>query len=89
MKYRSGSSNYRKFENRDKNMLTRLRVPSSVQKFNVEVGWHPTQKPVALMEYLIKTYSNEGDWVLDFTAGSGTTGIACMETNRKCVLIEK
>jgi len=50
---------------------------------------HPTQKPVALMEWLIKTYSNEGDLVLDFCAGSGSTGVACMRTNRKCILIEK
>ena len=50
---------------------------------------HPTQKPVELIEYLIKTYTNEGDIVLDFTAGSGTTGIACTNTKRKCVLIEK
>ena len=50
---------------------------------------HPTQKPVALIEYLIKTYTLENEYVLDFTAGSGTTGIACMETSRKCVLIEK
>ena len=50
---------------------------------------HPAQKPVALLEYLIKTYTNEGEIVLDFTSGSGTTGVAAMETNRKCVLIEK
>lgn len=50
---------------------------------------HPTQKPVPLIEYLVKTYTNEGQYVLDFTAGSGTTGIACMQLNRKCVLIEK
>ncbi len=50
---------------------------------------HPTQKPVALLEYLIKTYTNEGETVLDFTAGSGTTGIAAINTNRKCVLIER
>jgi len=49
---------------------------------------HPTQKPVALMEYLIKTYTNEGELVLDFTAGSGTTGVACIRTNRKYILIE-
>lgn len=41
------------------------------------------------MEYLIKTYTNENDIILDFAAGSGTTGIACMNTNRRCVLIEK
>lgn len=50
---------------------------------------HPTQKPVALMEYLIKTYTNEGETVLDFTAGSGTTGIACQNLNRNFILIEK
>jgi len=49
---------------------------------------HPTQKPVALMEYLIKTYTNEGETVLDFTFGSGTTGVACMKTNRKFIGIE-
>jgi len=49
---------------------------------------HPTQKPVALMEYLIKTYTNENETVLDFTFGSGTTGVACMNTNRKFIGIE-
>jgi site-specific DNA-methyltransferase (adenine-specific) len=65
------------------------RVPSSWQKFNVEVGFHPTQKPVALFEYLIKTYTSEGDTVLDNCAGSGTTGVACLNTGRKFILIEK
>jgi site-specific DNA-methyltransferase (adenine-specific) len=51
-------------------------------------GLHPTQKPVALMEYLIKTYTNEGDTVLDFTMGSGTTGVACVNLNRSFVGIE-
>ena len=50
---------------------------------------HPTQKPVALFEYLIKTYTNEGDIVLDNCAGSGTTAIACLNTNRSFILIEK
>ena len=50
---------------------------------------HPTQKPVALFEYLIKTYTNEGDLVLDNCAGSGTTAIACLNTNRNYILIEK
>lgn len=49
---------------------------------------HPTQKPVALMEYLIRTYTNEGDTVLDFTMGSGTTGVACMNTGRNFIGIE-
>ena len=50
---------------------------------------HPTQKPVALMEYLIKTYTNENETVLDFTMGSGTTGVACKNLNRKFIGIEK
>ena len=50
---------------------------------------HPTQKPVPLMEYLIKTYTNESETVLDFTMGSGTTGVACINTNRKFIGIEK
>lgn len=49
---------------------------------------HPTQKPVDLLEYLIKTYTNEGDLVLDFTMGSGSTGVACMNLNRKFIGIE-
>ena len=50
---------------------------------------HPTQKPVALFEYLIRTYTNEGDTVLDNCAGSGTTGVACLNTGRKAILIER
>jgi len=50
---------------------------------------HPTQKPVALFEYLIRTYTNEGDLVLDNCAGSGTTGVACINTKRNYILIEK
>lgn len=49
---------------------------------------HPTQKPVALLEYLIKTYTNEGETVLDFTMGSGSTGVACINTNRNFIGIE-
>ena len=49
---------------------------------------HPTQKPVALMEYLIKTYTNEGETVLDFTMGSGSTGVASVNTGRKFIGIE-
>lgn len=50
---------------------------------------HPTQKPIALFEYLIKTYTNEGELVLDNTAGSGTTAIACLNTNRQFIVMEK
>tara|TARA_R110000824_G_scaffold88882_3_gene218363 strand:+ start:5382 stop:6122 length:741 start_codon:yes stop_codon:yes gene_type:complete len=70
-----------------------LRQPSSIQKFNTtEKGiqrQHPTQKPVALMEYLIKTYTNENETVLDFTMGSGSTGVACVNTNRNFIGIEQ
>jgi site-specific DNA-methyltransferase (adenine-specific) len=65
------------------------RYPRSVIKINRETGLHPTQKPVALFEYLIKTYTNEGDLVLDNCAGSGTTGVACKNLNRNYILIEK
>jgi len=73
----------------DSGMITQMRTARSVQKFNTEVGFHPTQKPVALFEYLIKTYTNEGDLVLDNCAGSGTTGVACQNLNRNFILIEK
>lgn len=64
--------------------------PKDILEFNSESNTvHPTQKPVNLMEYLIKTYTNEGETVLDFTMGSGTTGVACVRTNRKFIGIEK
>ena len=64
--------------------------PKSIIKFNLENGRsHPTQKPVALFEYLIRTYTNEGDLVLDPTAGSGTTAVACRKSNRHYICIEK
>jgi len=62
--------------------------PCSILDIKSERGLHPTQKPVALMEYLIKTYTNEGETVLDFTMGSGTTGVACKNLNRKFIGIE-
>lgn len=67
-----------------------VRYPKQVQEFGVvERGTlHPTQKPVALMEYLIKTYTNDGETVLDFTAGSGTTGVAARNLGRKFIGIE-
>lgn len=90
LNHRSKSENYREFEGREGVKLPEMRVPSSWQKFNTDTsGLHPTIKPVALFEYLIRTYTNEGDLILDNCAGSGTTGIACKNTNRKCVMIEK
>ena len=64
------------------------RYPKNVLRFNQERGLHPTQKPVALFEYLIKTYTNEGDLVLDNCMGSGTTGVACKNLNRNFIGIE-
>jgi len=71
---------------------THTNYPISVIDFPVDVNngarVHPTQKPVALMEYMIKTYTNEGETVLDFTMGSGTTGVACKNMNRNFIGIE-
>jgi len=72
--------------------ISDLKYPRSIQKFNTGDNTkqiHPTQKPVALMEYLIKTYTNEGETVLDFCMGSGTTGVACANLNRDFIGIEK
>jgi len=66
------------------------RHPLSIQKFvrGSKDRGHPTQKPVALMEYMIRTYTNEGDTVLDFTMGSGSTGVACANLSRSFIGIE-
>lgn len=63
--------------------------PDTVIWFPTQRGFHPTQKPVALMEYLIRTYTNEGETVLDNTMGSGTTGVACNNTGRNFIGIER
>lgn len=68
------------------------RYPRNVLKFKTDKqksAYHPTQKPVALLEYLINTYTNEGDTVLDFTMGSGSTGVACKNLCRNFIGIEK
>ena len=75
----SGNISYLKYP---KNYLIFDKVPTTFIK-------HPTQKPVELMEYFIKTYTNENETVLDFTMGSGSTGVACKHTNRKFIGIEK
>ena len=63
--------------------------PSEIIEFSLDKNnIHPTQKPIALMEYLIKTYSNENEIVLDNCMGSGTTGVACKNTNRNFIGIE-
>ncbi|NVM36301.1 MAG: site-specific DNA-methyltransferase [Candidatus Lokiarchaeota archaeon] len=65
-----------------------LRFPKTIIEHKQEKGLHPTQKPVSLMEYLIKTYTNENEIVLDFTMGSGTTGVACKRLKRNFIGIE-
>ncbi len=70
-------------------IVPELRCPRSIQRFTRERGLHPTQKPLELMKYLIKTYSNENDVVLDNTMGSGTTCLGAKELNRKFIGIEK
>lgn len=83
------TDNYGAFDYKRPGSLPELRVPSSWQRFVCEVGLHPTQKPVTLMEYLVKTYSNPGDTVLDNCMGSGTTGVACLNLGRKFIGVEK
>ena len=75
----SGNSNFQQFTNYPRSVLEIASEGRTV---------HPTQKPVALMEYLIRTYTNEGDTVLDNCMGSGTTGVACANTGRKFLGIE-
>lgn len=73
------------YEYADKNPISILEFSNTIQKEKL----HPTQKPVALLMYLIKTYTNENETVLDFTMGSGSTGVACKNTNRNFIGIEK
>lgn len=83
----SGKSNVKPLEYKDDG----TRYPTQVLKFNRENSrtlLHPTQKPVELLEYLIKTYTNEGDLVLDNCMGSGSTGVACVNTHRDFIGIE-
>lgn len=71
-------------------IVREYKYPKTIQTFSMDknIG-HPTQKPVALFEYMIKTYSNLGDTVLDMTAGSGTTAIAALNTGREYICIEQ
>jgi site-specific DNA-methyltransferase (adenine-specific) len=73
----------------DKNISTWQNYPTNLLSIKNEFGLHPTQKPVALIEYLVKTYTNEGDTILDNCMGSGTTGVACKNLNRIFIGIEK
>ena len=89
--YKSGETINLKHDGKDreytekypKTILTEFSNASQRDRF------HPTQKPVALCEYLIKTYTNDGEWVLDNCMGSGTTGVACINTNRNFIGIEQ
>lgn len=81
-----GSSNYGKVPPVYTETISKgERQPRSVIKFRSDRGYHPTQKPVALLEYLIKTYTNEGEVVLDNCIGSGSTAIAALNTGRKYI----
>lgn len=91
----NNNSNYGKFNKLERVYdFNRGKYPMSYLNFDVlsqtdKTRIHPTQKPVELMEYLIKTYTNEGDMVLDNCMGSGTTNLACIKLNRKSIGIEK
>lgn len=76
---------------RTRSVDTGLRYPKSILKIKKSINGniHPTQKPVELYEYLIRTYTKEGDIVLDFTSGSGTNAIACYNLNRQFICVEK
>lgn len=85
----------RKIDTGERNPISIVscRVPFTPQNSktysdNVELRYHPTQKPIAILEYIIKTYTNEGDVVLDNCMGSGSTGVACITTNRSFIGIE-
>lgn len=82
-----GSTNYRE----QRSVITEnsgYRYPIDILKFASDKGLHPTQKPVALLEYLINTYTNEGEVVLDNCMGSGSTGVACINTGRRFIGME-
>lgn len=75
--------------NTDRYPRSVITFASDKQKTKLDGTIHPTQKPLALLEYLVKSYTNEGDLILDNVAGSGTTGLACKNLNRNYLLIEK
>ena len=79
------STNYGAYEQGHITESNGERYPIDIIEFKKDSGLHPTQKPVALLEYLIKTYTNEGETVLDNCMGSGSTGVACINTNRNFI----
>ncbi len=87
---RRGSSQHMGFrQGNDYEKVTNAKYPVNILKYSSIQDLHPTQKPVDLMAYLVKTYTNPGETVLDFTMGSGSTGAACLETGRNFIGIEK
>lgn len=89
-KTKATNNNYGKFDNVEQKK-TNLKNPITVLEFKQQDPnkiLHPTQKPLALIEYMVNTYTNKGDTVLDNTMGSGTTGVACVNTNRNFIGIE-
>ncbi|KKK44679.1 hypothetical protein LCGC14_3166720 [marine sediment metagenome] len=86
--FRSQSENYRAFIGREKTNLSKLRVPSSWQKFNTEVGLHPTQKPLSLGEYFIQNYSDKEHLILDNACGSATFCKAAQNLGRNYIGID-
>ena len=89
--YEEGSANRngKNYGVADKSFIrTHTNYPTDIITFSKDSGYHPTQKPVDLLEYLIKTYTNEGDLVLDNCMGSGSTGVACVNTNRDFIGME-
>lgn len=86
------NQNYGNFQRTDDSRKgSTEKYPTSIVRFpkpHSSIAKHPTQKPIALLEYLIKTYTNEGETVLDNCMGSGSTGVACKNTNRKFIGIE-
>ena len=90
--YKGSTSDAFQYTNKQEDNFNNQYYPKSIldiSNANQSGKIHPTQKPVALFEYLIKTYTNEGETVLDNCAGSGTTAIACLNTNRNYICIEK
>ena len=86
-KYNDSGNNYGYIERTD-TINKGVRYPKSILKFDRQIGLHPTQKPIDLCEYFVKTYSNKNELVLDNCMGSGTTGVACKNLNRKFIGIE-
>lgn len=86
-----GNAEHLKTDDKQTRLLTVYKPKSIITISNADQRnrHHPTQKPVALLEYLIRTYTNEGETVLDNVMGSGSTGVACLNTNRKFIGIEK